>query len=181
MAEYMYGNNDQSDYWNKLQLSDKYKEIGETMLHYWLVFLQTATLNSDLYYEATAAVDAKDPNKAVTSIGKGQVVQLLGFMDKGDQQFWGMWKLRYGPDSGCGVARVPQDNNGFMYDEFYGPVGPVYTEKFSTMKKMEQQFITSVIMGAATVYDFEAFVDQWNNAGGNDLTKEINDWYQQNK
>jgi putative aldouronate transport system substrate-binding protein len=36
-------------------------------------------------------------------------------------------------------------------------------------------------MGASPVSDFDKFVETWRSSGGNDVEKEINEWYEKNK
>ena len=35
-----------------------------------------------------------------------------------------------------------------------------------------------MIMGETPIDDFDKFVEEWNNLGGADIGKEVNEWYQ---
>lgn len=49
------------------------------------------------------------------------------------------------------------------------------------LTKLENETFTKMIMGSQPVDDFEKFVEQWKNDGGDEITKEVNDWYQKSK
>lgn len=49
--------------------------------------------------------------------------------------------------------------------------------KQATLDKLELETITRIITGDAQVSDFDSYVKEWKTLGGEQITKEINDWY----
>ncbi len=182
LAEEMWwGSSDLSKHWNEVRNDPKYKDIGGVDNNIPLMMMEPPTLNYDLYQEVTDGVNAKDPNVAKTAEGIIEVQNSLKYLNDGDLNQWGIWKLRAGPESSTYISNKRQDNKNYIVSGFYGSPGPVQTEKASTLKKMEQEIITKIIMNAAPVSDFDKFVEQWKTSGGDEITAEINAWYEKNK
>lgn len=70
---------------------------------------------------------------------------------------------------------------GFMNDEFVTFNTATMTEKGSTLKKMQDEAFTKIIMGQETVDYFDKFVQDWLKLGGQDITTEVNKWYSSQK
>jgi putative aldouronate transport system substrate-binding protein len=179
--ENLYGSGERTIAWYRdVQNNPKYKDLGS--LHLYPIFaVEPPAFNYDLCNEVTAAVDAKNADSAPTMEAKSEAQFVLDYLDKGLQTNWMWWKLRYGPESGTGVSNARQNEGAMMFNEFYGMPGPVGTEKNSTLIKLEREAVTKIIMGASPVSDFDKFVETWRSSGGNDVEKEINEWYEKNK
>ncbi|CAI6067483.1 extracellular solute-binding protein [Cohnella sp. JJ-181] len=63
----------------------------------------------------------------------------------------------------------------------FGGQTPTMTEKWATLDKLEKEVFTKLVMGAASVDEFDAFVDDWRKLGGEDILKEINAWLDSQK
>ncbi|MDI4648406.1 extracellular solute-binding protein [Cohnella hashimotonis] len=63
----------------------------------------------------------------------------------------------------------------------FGGQTPTMTEKWATLDKLEKEMFTKIVMGAASVGEFDAFVADWNKLGGADILKEINEWLDSQK
>ncbi|WP_337102187.1 extracellular solute-binding protein [Paenibacillus sp. YIM B09110] len=61
--------------------------------------------------------------------------------------------------------------------EFYGIATPTMSEKLETLRKMEIEMVTKVIMGNP-ISDFDKFVADWKQIGGEQITREVNDWFE---
>ncbi|WP_270169875.1 extracellular solute-binding protein [Paenibacillus sp. SYP-B4298] len=46
------------------------------------------------------------------------------------------------------------------------------------LDKMEKDTFSQIIYGKAPLDSFDAFVEKWKSAGGDQITKEVNEWYQ---
>ena len=69
-----------------------------------------------------------------------------------------------------------------LVNEEYVPVYNAYngqTEtmeaKWANLKKMEEETFAKIIMGKADISEFDTFVKNWQNQGGDQILKEIND------
>ncbi|SFA81951.1 putative aldouronate transport system substrate-binding protein [Cohnella sp. OV330] len=63
----------------------------------------------------------------------------------------------------------------------FGGQTPTMTEKWATLDKLEKEIFTKIVMGAASVDEFDTFVADWNKLGGADILKEINEWLDSQK
>lgn len=63
-----------------------------------------------------------------------------------------------------------------VYNEFTGASTPTMQSKYSTLAKQENETFVKIIMGAP-LDEFDKFVDNFKKLGGDDITKEVNEWY----
>ena len=49
------------------------------------------------------------------------------------------------------------------------------SESLEDLKKMEEETFAKIIMGKADISEFDAFVENWKNQGGDQILKEINE------
>lgn len=176
--ELWWGSSDLAEYWQGVQNDPKYKDIGGVDNNIPLLMMEPPALNYDLQADVTGAVNAKDPKTAQIKYAQLEAANVLKYLDDNDLNQWGLWKLRVGPESSTAVSNMRQDNGNYIVSEFYGSPGPVQTEKSSTLAKMEKEVITKIIMNAAPVSEFDKFVEHWKTSGGDELTAEINAWYE---
>lgn len=54
-------------------------------------------------------------------------------------------------------------------------------EKQTYLHKLEIETFAQIIMGTQPITAFDEFVTNWSANGGEDITKEVNDWYNSNK
>ena len=47
------------------------------------------------------------------------------------------------------------------------------------LEDLEIQTFTNIITGQSPVDEFDSFVEQWKALGGEEITGEINEWYQE--
>ena len=59
--------------------------------------------------------------------------------------------------------------------------GEVHAKVWSFLRSSELETITKIIMGELQPAAFDDFVKTWKSSGGDDLTKEINDWYKKSR
>ena len=71
-------------------------------------------------------------------------------------------------------------NLNFQYNMFSGPNTPAITEKLPLVNQVTERKLAEIIMGAP-IEEFETYVKEWREAGGDVLTEEINKWYKANK
>ena len=51
-------------------------------------------------------------------------------------------------------------------------------KKWEQLQTMEKQVYTNIIYGKEDPSAFDQFVEDWKAQGGDDITKEVNEWYQ---
>lgn len=63
-------------------------------------------------------------------------------------------------------------------DEFQGAPTKSMTSKQSTLGTIESETYTKIITGQLTPESFDKFVSDWGANGGNDITADVNKWYE---
>ncbi|RED89258.1 MULTISPECIES: extracellular solute-binding protein [Cohnella] len=67
--------------------------------------------------------------------------------------------------------------NRYHFDEFYGVATPTMAERGDLLKTKEQEVFTKIIIGAASIDEFDKFVADWTKLGGDKITEEVNEWH----
>jgi putative aldouronate transport system substrate-binding protein len=60
---------------------------------------------------------------------------------------------------------------------FTGPTTSTQLSRGEFLKKLEMDTFTQIIYGKVPVNEFDNFVKKWQSSGGDQITKEVNDWY----
>ena len=63
------------------------------------------------------------------------------------------------------------------YDAFQGAATPTMVEKLAALERMQDETFTRIIMGEIPLSEFDRFVGDWLHLGGEQITKEVNEWY----
>lgn len=100
--------------------------------------------------------------------------------DGADAALWGNERWA-GPEGAMGVIAHYMDNDLIMADQFIAARTPTMAEKYATLEKMQNEVFTKIIMNVGTGEDFDKFVEDWYALGGEQITQEVNDWYQTTK
>jgi len=56
----------------------------------------------------------------------------------------------------------------------------VMSAKLPTLIKMQEETMMKIIYGQAPVSDYDKFIENWKKLGGDEVTKEVNDWIAKN-
>lgn len=125
------------------------------------------------------AADKKDPS-TVPDKDLGIYNDLIAYKE-GDLARWGMDRT-FGVDgSGAEVTYFYKNNDLIFIDEYLGLPTDTMAERDATLKQLKLETFTKIIMGEAGIEDFDTYVEKWKTLGGDDITKEVNEWYQTNK
>lgn len=68
-----------------------------------------------------------------------------------------------------------------VYNEFYGAPTETMKQKSATLNKLIDENFLKIIMGELPIDVFDKFVDDWHKLGGEQITEEVNEWYENNK
>lgn len=82
------------------------------------------------------------------------------------------------------AAEIVDDGwkNGYaIAQQFTGSPTPAMQSKSGILVKLEGDTFISMIYGKKPIDDFDNFVKEWKSIGGEDITKEANEWYQKTK
>ncbi|MCD9022499.1 extracellular solute-binding protein [Cohnella silvisoli] len=93
----------------------------------------------------------------------------------GDNTFWASYKWA-GPDGALSVEDYYDQQKLIVLNGFLGAPTATMLKKSSTLDTLELETFTKIILNAAPVDSFDTFVDNWKKLGGDEITKEVNDW-----
>jgi len=63
-------------------------------------------------------------------------------------------------------------------EQFIGAPTKTMKNRDEFLRKLENETFTKIIYGDASPDSFDEFVRKWKSSGGDEITKEVNDWYQ---
>ncbi|OXS57560.1 hypothetical protein B1A99_15985 [Cohnella sp. CIP 111063] len=73
-------------------------------------------------------------------------------------------------------AVLEQYGENYVHQSFLGAPTDTMVKRLANLNKIESETFTKIIMGNAGVDEFDKFVKQWNQLGGEDITEEVNAW-----
>ncbi|WP_230399018.1 type 2 periplasmic-binding domain-containing protein [Novisyntrophococcus fermenticellae] len=93
---------------------------------------------------------------------------------------WGTYFSRLAPDGGVSNMIKTVETADIIYDEVYIST-PAMVSKKAELDKLRDNTFISMVMGESPVSDFDKYVKQWKAQGGDEIGKEVNEWYESNK
>lgn len=96
-----------------------------------------------------------------------------------DPDGYTMWAV-FGPEGTENAVDYALENGGYLVDMYTGPVTDNMSKYSANLKTMEEQMITYIITGQKPIDYFDEFVEDWKANGGDIITQEVNEWYQNN-
>lgn len=136
-----------------------------------------AKKNLNAHNNAIKAIEAKDPS-SLSAEEKGYYDRIMSYRS-GDRSNWGTERVFGTPSSFDVIDKYVQDEN-YIFDAFYGSPTATMVEKNATLQKMEEEVFTKIVMGQS-IDTFDKFVEDWKKLGGDQITKEVNEWAAKNK
>lgn len=93
-----------------------------------------------------------------------------------DASAWGLYLSRIDPQGGVGKMEELYSSAEKVYDELYVTTPSMITKENEMIKYRDATFL-SMIMGETPISDFEKYVSEWNNLGGNEIAAEVTEWF----
>lgn len=124
--------------------------------------------------EALSSGDASGLNAEQTNYYNG----CKEYEDSKDVSLWGNYMM-YGPDGGLKVINEYVANGNVLTDNYYGAPTDGMAEKNATLQKLQLETFTKIITGSADINEFDTYVENWKNLGGQQITDEVNEWLSQ--
>ena len=126
-----------------------------------------------------------DTNIAIVPAFKGEMDpnELTG-MEKvyydNSMENWG-WMRMFAPEESPGAEWIKAANDPATYIQanlFSGAPGPVYTEKWTQLEDLRDTTLVQIITGRVDPEQgYYEMIDNWKKMGGDDITKEVNEWW----
>ncbi|MDF2725124.1 MAG: transporter substrate-binding protein [Paenibacillus sp.] len=130
--------------------------------------------NHLIYLSVNEALKSKDTSKLNPEMMR--VYNDIQGYEGGNVGQWPFWRIhKESPNAARTIIAEYMKQNLFQINEFMGTKTPGMIDKQSTLDKMELEVFTKIVMGAP-IEDFDKFVADWKKLGGDQITKEVNDW-----
>ncbi|AOZ92373.1 extracellular solute-binding protein [Paenibacillus crassostreae] len=86
-------------------------------------------------------------------------------------------KNNYGAETPAAAKVLLEQDSISMKNMFTGPTTTTMKSKMDYLNKIESQAFNEIIYGEKSVDSFDQFVETWKSSGGDQITQEVNDWY----
>lgn len=86
---------------------------------------------------------------------------------------------RNGLDGGGSVILDYVRNDQMLPDQFFGSPTKTMVQRQANLQRLEEEVMTKIVLGAP-LDEFDKFVEDWKRLGGDDMTREVNEWAKTN-
>lgn len=157
------------------------KDLKEKGNNYWLLNpVMAFNLTSDNGEVLPKAIETKDESLPKTKDQKTRFERAMKYVNGEDISMW--WEYLISGPKGA-VSNIPylKEHNLFHQNKFYGAPTPTMVEKREILNRKRDEIFLKIIMNQVSIDEFDKFVAEWKKLGGDDITKEVNEWYAKNK
>lgn len=85
--------------------------------------------------------------------------------------------VNYGPETPAAAKELLDQKDISFKNMFTGPTTSTMKSKLDYLNKIENQTFNEIIYGKNPVDAFDTFVQTWKSGGGDQITEEVNEWY----
>ncbi|XID93417.1 sugar ABC transporter [Paenibacillaceae bacterium WGS1546] len=90
-------------------------------------------------------------------------------------------KNNYGPETPAAAKVLMSQPDISFKNLFTGPATPTMQSKLDYLNKIELQAFNEIVYGRKGLEEFDRFVAEWKASGGDEMTREVNEWYASTK
>ncbi|MGN7310951.1 sugar ABC transporter [Alkalicoccobacillus gibsonii] len=84
------------------------------------------------------------------------------------------------PEGAWDAARIVVDGQDKqILSMFTGPPTPTMLSKSETINRMLSESYTKMVYGELDINEFDSIVEKWKTQGGDEITSEVNEWYEE--
>ncbi|GAA0406701.1 extracellular solute-binding protein [Paenibacillus motobuensis] len=125
------------------------------------------------------AIADKDESILETADQRTRYGRAMQYLD-GDTSLW--WEyLISGPNGAFSIVPKVQEEKLYLQNKFYGAPTPTMADREEILKKKRDEVFFKIIMNQVSVDEFDKFAAEWKKLGGDEMTKEVNEWYADHK
>lgn len=159
------------------------KPYGYHMFNPIYVYYNDPMVNFNTQVNVTAAIDNKDTSYLKTPHDETQYANTMQWFDKtaaGEPVTGADWSAHlswYGPGSTFAILNKYINDGSLVVSGLTGYMTDTMVKEWGNLKSIEDEYITQIISGARPIDDFDEFVQTWMALGGEQIIKEVNEWY----
>lgn len=136
--------------------------------------VQNPMADYNQYVNISAVQDSRDAGMlAPDQMGKYEKV--IDWIDNKNPDSVGQYS-QVSKEGAYAIGKPIVDNEQYVRTAYRGISTPTMVEKMSSLEAMRDEAFTKIIMGD-DISAFDEFVENWNDLGGADITKEMNELY----
>lgn len=126
---------------------------------------------------------AKDRDSIKSPETRKQYDRSIEYFEKGDKTLYTGWSNMHLFYMAFPILeKVYGAPDRIVYDAYKGPTTEIIASKQPLVDKVRNEWFTKFIVGAEDIdTKFDAYVEQWRKAGGNDILAEVNKWKAEQK
>lgn len=98
----------------------------------------------------------------------------------GDKTGWSSERI-FGPEGSFSLLTGLREQDALTINKFFGVSTDAMSTYMTTLNFMQEDVFLKIIMSDTSLDSFDSFVSDWKKQGGDQITTEVNAWYQQNK
>lgn len=158
----------------KYGISSDGKEIWK------LAPISVPTLEENLGYHKRMNELFESGETPANAVEQSVYDKIKKWTDEKDETLWGFYRML----GNGGVGEIAQadikyyfDNNLWVYNAYRGAPTQTMSDKGATLATLESEAFVKMIIGKKDMGEFDKFVTDWKKLGGDDETREVNDWY----
>ncbi|OME95343.1 ABC transporter substrate-binding protein [Paenibacillus lautus] len=121
------------------------------------------------------AIENKDESILETADQKTRYARAMQYVE-GDTSMWWEYVIS-GPNGAFSHVPEIQKNKQYLQNKFYGAPTPTMADRQEILTKKRDEIFIKIIMNQVSVDEFDTFVEEWKKLGGDEITKEVNEWY----
>lgn len=149
---------------------------GGDLIHLPIFRTWTPTKNIDARIAVTAALESGDTSQ----LDPEQLFyyrHIRAYLYGSDDTLgWSYYRV-FGPEGSQWILQDILDSGAYVFDEFFGPPTPTMVTRWAVLTDMKLDTFMRIITGAAPIEEFDVFVESWFNLGGEQITAEVNEWF----
>ncbi|WP_339290143.1 extracellular solute-binding protein [Paenibacillus sp. FSL W8-0187] len=121
------------------------------------------------------AIENKDESILETVDQKTRYARAMQYVE-GDTSMWWEYVIS-GPNGAFSHIPEIQKNKQYLQNKFYGAPTPTMADRQEILTKKRDEIFIKIMMNQVSVDEFDKFVEEWKKLGGDEITKEVNEWY----
>jgi len=157
------------------------KGLVEKGSNYWLLNPLRVGRQKDNNGEVLPkAIENKDESILETKDQRTRYERAMKYINGEDVNMW--WEyLISGPNGAVSHNPAIMANGQYLQNKFYGAPTQTMADRQEILLKKRDEVYFKIIMGQVSVDEFDKFVEEWKKLGGDEITKEVNEWYATHK